>query len=77
MTRDITNYVKRKCRCIADKRPNVAERAKLMPIESSYPFEVVAIDFIHLDKCKGNFEYVLVVTDLFTKFVQMYATKKK
>ena len=77
MARDITNYVKKKCRCIADKRPNVAERAKLMPIESNYPFEVVAIDFIHLDKCKGNFEYVLVVTDLFTKFVQMYATKKK
>ncbi len=77
MARDITNYVRKKCRCIADKKPNVAERAMLMPIETSYPFEVVAIDFIHLDKCKGNFEYVLVVTDLFTKFVQMYATKTK
>ena len=77
MARDINNYVRKRCRCIADKRPNIPERAKLSPIESSYPFEVVAIDFIHLDPCKGGFEYVLVVTDLFTKFVQMYATRKK
>ena len=77
MARDIQNYVQKKCKCVADKRPNVPERAKMMSIESSYPFEVVAIDFIHLDKCKGGFEYVLVVTDLFTKFVQMYGTKKK
>ena len=77
MARDVKNYVQKRCRCIADKKPNVPERAQMMSIESSYPFEVVAIDFIHLDKCKGNFEYVLVVTDLFTKYVQMYATKKR
>ena len=75
--RDISNFVRKRCRCIADKRPNVPERAKLSPIESSYPFEVVAIDFIHLDRCKGGYEYVLVVTDFFTKFVQMYATKSR
>ena len=77
MARDVKNYVRKKCRCIADKQPNVPERAKLVPIETSYPFEVVAIDYIHLDRCKGGYEYVLVVTDLFTKFVQMYATKSK
>ena len=76
MARDIRNFVQKKCKCIADKKPNVPERAKMMSIESSYPFEVVAIDFIHLDRCRGGFEYVLVVTDLFSKFVQMYATKK-
>ena len=77
MARDIQKYVRKRCRCVADKTLNKSERAKMMSIESSYPFEVVAIDFIHLDKCKGGFEYVLVVTDLFTKFVQMYATKKQ
>ncbi len=77
MARDVKNYVRKKCRCIADKQPNVPERAKMVPIETSYPFEVVAIDYIHLDRCKGGYEYVLVVTDLFTKFVQLYATKSK
>ena len=66
MARDITNFVRKKCRCMADKPQNVPERAKLAPIESSYPFEVVAIDFIHLDRCKGGYEFVLTVTDLFT-----------
>ena len=77
MARDVKNYVQKKCRCIADKTENRSERAKMRSIETSSPFEVVAIDFIHLDQCKGKFEYVLVVTDLFTKFVQMYATKKQ
>ena len=77
MARDIQNYVANKCKCIADKKPNVPECAKMMSIESSYLFEVVAIDFIHLDRCKSGFEYVLVVTDLFTKLVQIYATKKQ
>ena len=77
MARDIKNYVQKRCRCVADKNPSVQERAKMMSIETSYPFEVVAIDFIDLDPCKGGYQKVLVVTDLFTKFVQMYATKTK
>ena len=77
MARDIKTYVQRRCRCVADKNRAIPERAKMQSIETSYPFEVVAIDFIDLDPCKGGYQKVLVVTDLFTKFVQMYATKTK
>ena len=77
MGKDISNYIRKRCRCIVSKKPNVAEKAPLVPIQATYPFEMVAIDFLHLDKCKGGFEYALVVCDHYTRFSQVYATRSK
>ena len=77
MGREIDFYIRKKCTCVINKKPNIPERALLNPIEATYPFEMVAIDFLHLDRCKGGFEYVLVVTDHFTRFTQAYATRNK
>ena len=59
------------------KRPNIPERAPLVPVEASYPFEMVSIGFLHLDRAKGGYEYALVVCDHFTHFMQIYASKNK
>ena len=77
MARDIQNHIQNRCRCLVDKKPNVQDRAPLMPMVAQYPFEMVAIDLLHLDKCKGGFEYAMVVTDHFTRFAQVYALKNK
>ena len=77
MAKDIGNYIQKKCSCVISKKPNCTERAPLVPIEATYPFELISIDYLHLDKCKGEFEYVLVVTDHFTRFTQAYPTKNK
>ena len=77
MYRDIESFVTKKCQCIKRKKPNRSERAPLVPIESQYPFEIVSMDFLKLCKSKGGYEYVLVVTDHFARYVQAYPTKNK
>ena len=35
------------------------------------------MDFLHPDESSGGYQYLLVVTDLSTKFTQVYATRNK
>ena len=52
-------------------------KAPLSHIAASEPCELVSLDFMKLDLCKGLFQHVLVVHNHFTKFAQAYATKNK
>ena len=74
MGKDIKNYIQKKCRCVVSKKPNIQERAPLVPTKATYPFEMISIDFLHLDKCKGGFEYALVVCD---HFILQYGFPKR
>ena len=76
MRETIDRFVTKQCRCIASKKPNIPDRAPLVPIVSTYPFEMLTIDYLHLDKA-GGYEYALVCCDHFTKFVQIYPTRNK
>ena len=76
MGADIDHFIKKKCSCVISKKPNVPERAPLQPIHATRPFEMVSIDFLKVDKCKGGYEYILTVVDHFTRFAQAYATRK-
>ena len=77
MKQSIERYVTKQCRCIMSKKPSIPDRAPLSPITTTYPFELLTIDFVHLDRAKGNYNYALVCCDHFTKFVQIYATRNK
>ena len=56
---------------------NRNEIAPLASIESRYPFLMVSVSLLRLDRCKCGFEYVLIVADHFKRFTQSYATRNK
>lgn len=75
MQRDIVHHIRRVCQCVKQKAPTLETRAPLEPIVTTTPFELVAIDFLHLERSSGGYEYILVVMDHFTRYAQAYATR--
>ena len=77
MQDDITHFVTKVCPCIKQRRPQTTPRAPMQHIPSTSPFEMISIDFLHLEKSSGGEEYILVIVDSFTRFAQAYPTRNK
>ena len=73
MTKDIDNWVKNCRRCIHRKTPTT-QRAPLTNIRTSYPLELVCMDYLQLEK-SGSYQYILVITDHFTRLAQAIPTR--
>ena len=77
MARDIEHYVTKVCTCLQRKKPSLPPRAPAQSIVTSQPFELISIDFVHLERSIGGYEYILVVVDHFTCYAQGYPTTNK
>ena len=77
MQRDVEQFVRHQCACVKQKKPTVQPKEELFDISTSCPFELISIDFMHLEQSVGGQEYVMVVVDHFTRYAVCYATKNK
>lgn len=75
MTKDIENWVQHCERCL--KRKKTSDTAPLVNIQSTYPLELICIDYLSLEPSKGGHQDILVVTDHFTRYAQAYPTKNQ
>ena len=77
MRADITHYVTKVCQCLKQRKPAVHVNAPLQPIISTGLFQLVSMDFVHLEPSSGGYQYILVIMDHYTRFAQAYATRDK
>ena len=77
MLEEIEHHVTKVCQCLKAKRPSRIFRAHIREITAASPFELVSIDFVHLEQSTRGYEYILVIIDNFTRFCQAYPTKNK
>ena len=76
MTGDVERYINNCRRCLLRKSP-MNERAPLISIQTYQPLELVCTDYLKLETSKGGFQYLLVITDHFTRFAQAIPTKNQ
>ena len=74
MNKDVENWISNCGRCLRRKTPTNI-RAPLVNVTTTQPLELVCMDFLSLERSKGGEEYVLVITDHFTKYAVAVPTK--
>ena len=76
ITEDIKKRVNLCERCV--RRKTAPTRAtELVNITSTTPMELVCIDFLSLEKSKGGYENILVITDHFSRYAQAIPTRNQ
>lgn len=77
MKNDIEHFIHYRCQCLKQKRPNRAEKDPLRQIVTTAPFEIVSVDFVHLERSSAGYEYILVIVYHFARYCQAYPTRNK
>ncbi len=70
MASDVRAHI-RKCQlCVRAKASEPIPKVPMRHLMAFRPLEVLAIDFVKVDRGRGGYEDVLVMTDVYTKYVQ-------
>ena len=76
MTSDTETWISNCDRCIK-RKSKTDVRAPLVNIVTTYPLELVCLDYLTLEPSKGNISNVLVITDHFTRFAVAIPTRNQ
>ena len=76
MTKDAEEWIENCDRCVRRKFGSDI-RAPLVNVDTSYPLELVCMDYLTLEPSKGGICNILVITDHFTKFAMAIPTKNQ
>ena len=74
MFQDITNYVNNCPHCQTVKGDCVDPKTKLGSVTAHKPMDLLDIDFSKVDHSKDSKKNILVLTDAYTKFSQVFVT---
>ena len=74
MTADVDSWIDNCDRCLRSKS-STRQKAPLVSIKTTYPLEMVCMDYLSLEPTKGGITNVLVITDHFTIFAVAIPTK--
>ena len=77
MDDEIKHFVTQIFPCLKRKKRHILKAVAIQSISTSEPLEIISMDFLHVNKSSGGYQYLLVVTDLFTKVAQAYVTRNK
>lgn len=76
MSKSVCQFISQCERCIC-RKTLATHRAPLTNIVTTYPLELLCIDFLTVENSKGGVDNLLVVTDHFTRYAQVYPTKNQ
>ena len=76
MDGDIEKYIKNCPRCIR-RKSKTNTTAKLVVVDSTYPMDLVCMDFLSLEMSAGGYEHILVITDHFTRYAQAIPSRNQ
>ena len=76
MDGDIEKYIRNCPRCIR-RKSKTSTPAKLVVVDSTYPMDLVCMDFPSLEMSSGGYEHILVITDHFTRYAQAIPSRNQ
>ncbi|KAI8519844.1 hypothetical protein Bbelb_031010 [Branchiostoma belcheri] len=77
MTMDVARHCRECVPCQQRRQPVPSLRAPFQHITADRPFQVVATDITYMPLSSAGNKYVLVVSDVFTKYVNLYPIPKQ